>query len=189
VWTNLQSLPNFSGDKDKQDRIGSDDQEAGNEKGNETSSLIWDEAGVGAGNATVLIDARQRAHAENEDNQRRNAPRRNVIPLFVGARVAILRHNHSVKVEGNAKRPAKIGEKRIMRQQTDEKACANIHHNRRLRRNQKARKGNNQSKTQEHDQLDGIRANLQKTEEEGQTHAKKKKKKLSKKKKKKKKKC
>jgi len=96
----------FSSDEEEKDSVGGDNEEPGNEESQETGQVVSDPAlsTITVGNGSIL-DSRSDTNAESQ----RKSPAEEMVPLFEELRLSVSSHDHLIEVEGDAERPAKVG--------------------------------------------------------------------------------
>jgi len=120
----------FTTNEEEEDTVRRDDDETGDEEAQESEQIAGDPAlGVAraSSNSTIRF-----GRSSDDDEDRRKAPRKDVIPLFEELGLAISAHDHLVEVEGNTEGPAEVCEQEIVHHDGDEYATAFIFGHRRF---------------------------------------------------------
>jgi len=108
-----ESFLDFSTDQKEKDHIHRNNKDSGHKEGSECDVRIHNIArssiGAASRKKTILFNS-----TNNDHNDCRSTPCAKMIPLFMTLGFTISFHDHSIKVESNAKGPAEVCQKKVM---------------------------------------------------------------------------
>jgi len=162
-----ERLVDLSSDEEEEDSVGRDDQQSRDEEGQESRQIVDDPAlSLSSVRDGAVILSRSHTNAKAQ----RKSPRAKMIPFLEELGLSISSDDHLIEVEGDAERPAKVGNEEEVGEDSHRNTGSFVLRDRIFIGRNEGGETNNNTDTKITNELDRIRSNLGENEESDERH-------------------